>query len=152
MAKATFAMGCFWKPEMIFRQVEGVTDARVGYAGGHVSEPTYRQVCGGDTGHAEVVQIDYDPERIRYEQLLDVFWENHDPTTRDRQGPDVGRQYRSAIFTHDDTQLADAQASLEARQSRLGKPVVTEIEPLQAFYMAEDYHQRYLEKTGRVCF
>ncbi len=151
MAKATFAMGCFWKPEAVFLQTEGITDSSVGYAGGHLSDPTYRQVCGGDTGHAEVVQVDYAPERISYEQLLEVFWDNHDPSTRDRQGPDVGRQYRSAIFTHDDTQLATAQASLEARQSESAVPIMTEIEPLEAFYPAEDYHQRYLEKAGRVC-
>lgn len=152
MATATFAMGCFWKPEMIFRRIEGVEDTAVGYAGGEVPDPSYRQVCAGHTGHAEAVQVVYDPERITFRELLDVFWQNHDPTTRDRQGPDVGRQYRSAIFTHDDTQLAESQASLEARQAGLESPIVTEIEPLEAFYRAEDYHQRYLEKTGAVCF
>ncbi|KEZ78787.1 peptide-methionine (S)-S-oxide reductase MsrA [Salinisphaera hydrothermalis] len=152
MAVATFAMGCFWKPEMIFRRLGGVEDTAVGYAGGHVPNPTYAQVCAGDTGHAEVVQIRFDPERIAYTDLLDVFWQHHDPTTRDRQGWDIGRQYRSAIFTHDDTQLAEARASLDARQAELNKPVVTDIEPLEAFYRAEDYHQRYLEKTGTVCF
>lgn len=151
MAVATFAMGCFWKPEMIFRRLDGVEDTAVGYAGGHVPNPTYPQVCAGDTGHAEVVQIRFDPARIGYTDLLDVFWQHHDPTTRDRQGLDIGRQYRSAIFTHDDTQLAAARVSLEARQAVLNKPVVTDIEPLDAFYRAEDYHQRYLEKTGTVC-
>ncbi|WP_423822192.1 peptide-methionine (S)-S-oxide reductase MsrA [Salinisphaera sp. SPP-AMP-43] len=152
MATAIFAMGCFWKPEMIFRRIEGVEDTAVGYAGGDVPNPSYRQVCAGHTGHAEAVQVVYDPERISYRALLDVFWQNHDPTTRNRQGPDVGRQYRSAIFTANDTQLAEAQASLEARQAELTAPIVTEIEPLEAFYRAEDYHQRYLEKTGAVCF
>ena len=151
MAKATFAMGCFWKPEVIFRRIEGVTDARVGYAGGQVPNPSYRQVCAGDTGHAEVVQVEYDPDRVSFADLLKVFWAEHDPTTRDRQGPDVGRQYRSAIFTHDDDQLADAQASLEQEQARRDQPIVTEIEPLEAFYEAEPYHQRYLEKNGAVC-
>ncbi|MGB7757187.1 MAG: peptide-methionine (S)-S-oxide reductase MsrA [Salinisphaera sp.] len=151
MALATFAMGCFWKPELIFRRIDGVEDTAVGYAGGDVPNPTYPQVCAGETGHAEVVQVSYDPERIGYTALLDVFWQNHDPTSRDRQGAGVGRQYRSAIFTHDDTQLAEAQVSLEAHQAELNTPVVTEIEPLTTFYRAEDYHQRYLEKTGTVC-
>lgn len=148
MAIATFAMGCFWKPEMIFRRIDGVTDTAVGYAGGDVPEPSYQQVCAGNTGHAEVVQVHYDPERIGYSELLDVFWANHDPTARDRQGPEAGGQYRSAIFTHDDTQLAEAQTSLEKQQNALDKPVVTAIEPLTAFHRAEDHHQRYLEKTG----
>jgi len=151
MAKATFAMGCFWKPEMIFRRIEGVTDACVGYTGGHVANPGYRQVCGGDTGHAEAVQVEYDPAVVTYEQLLDVFWAEHDPTTRDRQGPDVGSQYRSAIFTHDEQQAAVARSSREDRQAGMTPEIVTRIEPLDVFYPAEDYHQRYLEKTGRVC-
>lgn len=151
MARATFAMGCFWKPEMIFRRCDGVTDACVGYAGGHIANPGYRQVCSGDTGHAEVVQVDFDPDVISYEQLLKVFWTEHDPTTRDRQGADIGSQYRSAIFTHDDAQAAAAQDSREARQARLSRAIVTRIEPLDVFYPAEDYHQRYLEKNGRVC-
>ena len=152
MSKATFAMGCFWKPETVFRQVDGVTDARVGYAGGHVADPTYRQVCQGNTGHAEVVQVDFDSDRVSYDELLATFWANHDPTTRNRQGPDVGRQYRSAIYAHDDDQLAAARASMEARQAELSRPVVTEVEPLEVFYQAEDYHQRYLEKAGAVCY
>lgn len=151
MAKATFAMGCFWKPETIFRRVEGVTDARVGYAGGHVANPSYRQVCGGDTGHAEVVQIAFDDARVSYEQLLEVFWNEHDPSTGDRQGPDRGSQYRSAIFTHDEAQAAVARASRDARQANIERPIGTQIEPLGAFYQAEEYHQHYLEKNGAVC-
>lgn len=151
MATATFAMGCFWGPDGLFRGVEGVTDVAVGYAGGHVENPSYEQVCRGATGHAEVVQVEFDPARISYHGLLDVFWDNHNPTTRDRQGPDIGRQYRSAIFTHDDAQQATAQASREARQARSSAPIVTEIEPFTAFYRAEEYHQRYLEKHGAVC-
>ncbi len=148
MAKATFAMGCFWKPEVVFRRVAGVTGATVGYSGGHVAEPTYQQVCRGDSGHAEVVQVDYDPERISYAQLLDVFWSSHNPSTRDRQGPDIGRQYRSAVFAHDDEQLAAAEQSRAAQQRGTRDEIVTEIEPLDVFYPAEDYHQRYLEKHG----
>ncbi len=148
MAKATFAMGCFWKPEVVFRRVAGVNDATVGYSGGHVAAPSYQQVCRGDSGHAEVVQVDYDPGQISYAQLLDVFWSNHNPTTRDRQGPDVGRQYRSAIFAHNDEQLAAAAESRAAQQRATRDEVVTEIEPLDVFYPAEDYHQRYLEKHG----
>lgn len=148
MDKATFAMGCFWKPEVVFRRVAGVNDALVGYAGGDVENPSYQQVCRGDTGHAEVVQVEFDPGQVSYEQLLDVFWSNHNPTTRDRQGPDVGRQYRSAIFAHDDAQRAAAERSRQAQQESLREPIVTEIEPLDVFYPAEDYHQRYLEKHG----
>lgn len=150
MATATFAMGCFWGPENVFRRVAGITDVTVGYAGGHVDNPSYEQVCRGDTGHAEVVQVEFDPGRISYEALLDVFWANHDPTTRDRQGPDAGRQYRSAVFVHDDTQRAAAEASRANRQASLYAPIVTEIEALDAFYRAEEYHQRYLEKHGAV--
>ncbi len=149
-SKATFGMGCFWKPETIFRRKAGVTDTRVGYAGGHRANPTYRQVCSGSTGHAEVVQVDYDPGRVSYEDLLDVFWANHDPTQRDRQGPDVGSQYRSIILAHDDTQQEAAEASLAAHQARMSATIVTQIEPLTAFYPAEEYHQRYLEKQGIV--
>jgi len=150
MARATFAMGCFWKPEMIFRNVPGVVDATVGYTGGHVRNPSYRQVCSGETGHAEAVQVEYDPERIGYEDLLEVFWRNHDPTQRNRQGPDIGHQYRSAIFWHDEDQRACAQASLAAQQrsGRFERPIATEIEPLETFWPAEAYHQRYLEKQG----
>jgi|SRR5699024_10920890 len=148
MATATFAMGCFWKPDTVFRQVAGVTNVTVGYAGGHVVDPTYEQVCAGDTGHAEVAQIEFDPHQISYADLLDVFWNNHDPTTPDRQGADVGRQYRSVIFVHDEQQRAQAVASRATQQARLAATIVTTIEPLSAFYRAEEYHQRYLEKRG----
>ncbi len=148
MAKANFAMGCFWKPEAIFRQVRGVTDATVGYCGGHAENPTYRQVCAGDTGHAEAVLVEYDPEHGSYENLLKVFWNNHNPTTANRQGPDVGSQYRSAIFCMDDEQLQAATASRDAQPD--AENIVTQIEPSGPFYPAEEYHQRYLEKQGRV--
>lgn len=148
MAVATFAMGCFWQPELMFSRIDGVTDTAVGYAGGDVPDPSYEQVCSGETGHAEVVQVHYDPERVGYPTLLDAFWAHHDPTTPDHPGEGVGGQYRSAIFTHDDTQLAEAEMSFEARQNELDQAVVTEIEPLTVFYRAEDYHQRYLEKHG----
>lgn len=151
MATATFAMGCFWGPEALFRRVSGVNDVAVGYTGGHLDNPGYEQVCRGDTGHAEAVQVEFEPGVVSYEALLDVFWGNHDPTTRNRQGPDVGRQYRSAIFVHDDVQRRAAEASRDARQSDFSKPIVTEIEPLNEFYRAEAYHQRYLEKHGAVC-
>ena len=151
MAKATFAAGCFWGVEATFRKLEGVRATAVGYTGGETLDPTYEQVCHGDTGHAEAVEIDFDPEVIGYEQLLEVFWDCHDPTTRDRQGPDIGRQYRSAIFTHGPEQAAAAQASKERHDAagRFRSPIVTEIEPAAVFYMAEDYHQQYLEKRGR---
>lgn len=148
--QATFGMGCFWKPEMIFRRTNGVVDARVGYAGGHVDNPTYKQVCGGKTGHAEVVQVDFDPARISYQQLLDVFWSHHDPTQRDRQGPDVGSQYRSLILAHDETQRTAAEASRDTHQAGMTPTIVTLIEPLEVFYPAEENHQRYLEKQGVV--
>jgi peptide-methionine (S)-S-oxide reductase len=151
MKKATFGAGCFWGVEAAFRQVEGVTDAAVGYLGGTMENPTYRDVCNGDTGHAEVVEVQYDPARVSYEQLLDRFWTLHDPTTLNRQGPDFGTQYRSAIFYHDDEQRKAAEASKEALRAsgRLRRPIVTEITPASTFYRAEDYHQRYLEKQGR---
>lgn len=148
MATVTFAMGCFWGPDGLFRGVTGVTDVAVGYAGGHVENPTYEQVCSGSTGHAEVVQVEFDPAQVSFDGLLDVFWDNHNPTTRNRQGPDIGRQYRSVIFVRDDAQRAAAEASLAARQQQLSQPIVTEIKPFSAFYRAEEYHQRYLEKTG----
>lgn len=148
MATATFAMGCFWGPDGLFRGVDGVTDVAVGYIGGHVENPTYEQVCSGTTDHAEAVQVEFDPAAISYDGLLNVFWDNHNPTTRDRQGPDVGRQYRSAIFVHDDAQRAAAEASVAAHQQQLAQPIVTTIEPFSAFYRAEEYHQRYLEKHG----
>jgi peptide-methionine (S)-S-oxide reductase len=133
-----------------FRQVPGVIDAIVGYAGGTVADPSYQQVCTGRTGHAEVVQVEYDPARVGYEQLLDVFFANHDPTQLNRQGPDVGTQYRSVIFYHDDAQAEAARAAKEALQAsgRHRRPVVTEIVPFSNFFPAEEYHQRYLEKRG----
>ena len=152
MARATFGAGCFWGVEASFRQIEGVTDTRVGYAGGTTVGPTYEDVCSGRTGHAEVVEVTFDPERLSYEKLVDAFWKMHDPTTRDRQGPDVGSQYRSAIFYHDDEQMRSAEASKASQNdSRLYRgPIVTLVEPAGPFYEAEDYHQRYLEKRGMV--
>jgi peptide-methionine (S)-S-oxide reductase len=147
---ATFGAGCFWGVEVAFRNVPGVKDAKVGYLGGTLENPTYRDVCTGRTGHAEVVQVEYDPTQVTYDRLLDVFWENHDPTTLNRQGPDVGTQYRSAIFYHTPEQKRAAEESksrLEA-SGRLRRPVVTEITDASTFYPAEDYHQRYLEKRG----
>ncbi len=150
MELATFGAGCFWGVEVTFRQVRGVKDALFGYLGGTLANPTYKDVCTGRTGHAEVVQVEYDPDEVTYERLLEVFWENHDPTTLNRQGPDVGTQYRSAIFYHTPEQKAAAEASksrLEA-SGKFRKPIVTEITPASTFYPAEDYHQRYLEKRG----
>ena len=150
MELATFGAGCFWGVEVAFRNVPGVKDALVGYLGGTLANPTYKDVCTGRTGHAEVVQVQYDPREVSYDRLLEVFWENHDPTTLNRQGPDVGTQYRSAIFYHTPEQKAAAEASrarLEA-SGKLRRPVVTEITPASTFYAAEDYHQRYLEKRG----
>ena len=148
--KATFGAGCFWGVEAEFRQAPGVVSTAVGYLGGTYENPTYKDVCSGKTGHAEVVEVEYDPARVSYEDLLNVFWENHDPTTMNRQGPDVGSQYRSAIFFHSPEQEAAARASKDARD-RSGKhrrPIVTEITPASTFYLAEDYHQQYLEKRG----
>jgi peptide-methionine (S)-S-oxide reductase len=148
---ATFGAGCFWGVEAVFRQVEGVTATEVGYAGGYTENPSYEDVCSHTTGHAEVVQVTYDPERVSYEELLDVFWAKHDPTQLNRQGWDVGDQYRSVIFFHDEEQREAAErskAELDA-SGRFRKPIVTKIEPAPAFYPAEDYHQRYLEKQGR---
>ena len=152
MAKATFGAGCFWGVEAAFRQIDGVTDAISGYSGGTTVNPTYKDVCTGTTGHAEVVEVTYDPARVTYEQLLDAFWKMHDPTTRDRQGPDVGSQYRSAIFYHDEEQKRLAEASKTAQDaSKLYRgPIVTLVQPVGPFYEAEDYHQRYLEKRGMV--
>jgi peptide-methionine (S)-S-oxide reductase len=147
---ATFGAGCFWGVEAAYRQIPGVLSTRVGYLGGTMENPTYRDVCSGRTGHAEVVEVKYDPSRLTYDDLLTVFWENHDPTTLNRQGPDVGEQYRSAIFYHDDEQKAVAEAS-KAERDKSGKyrrPIVTEITPASTFYEAEDYHQQYLEKRG----
>ena len=147
---ATFAAGCFWGVEAAFRQVPGVVDTAVGYTGGSLDNPTYEDVCTDRTGHAEAVQVEFDPSKVSFEKLLDVFWENHDPTTKNRQGPDVGTQYRSAIFFHDAEQERIASESRK-RQEESGKfrrPIVTEIVPEKPFWRAEDYHQRYLEKRG----
>jgi peptide-methionine (S)-S-oxide reductase len=148
--KATFAAGCFWGVEAAFRQVPGVLDAAVGYSGGGFPNPTYEDVCTGRTGHAESVQVEFDPARVSYDQLLDVFWENHDPTTVNRQGPDVGTQYRSVIFVEGPEQEKAAKESKERleKSGRFRRPIVTEIAPVQPFWRAEDYHQRYLEKRG----
>jgi peptide-methionine (S)-S-oxide reductase len=147
MAIATFAAGCFWGVEKAFRQVDGVTATAVGYTGGTAPDPNYEQVCSGRTGHAEAVQVEYDPARVSYDDLLDLFWRVHDATQLNRQGPDVGSQYRSAIFFHDPEQEAAAQAA-KARQQSSGGQIVTEIVPTTTFYLAEDYHQQYLEKRG----
>ena len=151
MSVATFAAGCFWGVEAAFRAVEGVTATAVGYIGGATGSPTYEDVCSGRTGHAEAVEVQFDADRVSYEQLLDVFFACHDPTTLNRQGPDVGTQYRSAVFYHDAEQqaaAAEAQQKLEAA-GRLSGPVVTEITPAPEFFRAEDYHQQYLEKRGQ---
>jgi len=148
MEKATFAAGCFWGVEAAFRQIDGVTDALVGYTCGKLENPTYRDVCTDRTGHAEALEITFDPARISYEQLLDRFWQLHDPTTPNRQGPDVGTQYRSAVFFHSPEQEKIAHASKERWQAHFRHPIVTQILPATTFYKAEDYHQRYLEKRG----
>ena len=150
MKLATFGAGCFWGIEATFRRVPGVLDAAVGYSGGTTVDPTYQQVCTDRTGHAEVVQVGYDPEKVRYEDLLEVFWTCHDPTQKNRQGPDVGSQYRSVIFYHDAEQEAEARASkvtLDA-SGRFRRPIATEIAPAAPFYRAEEYHQQYLKKRG----
>ena len=147
---ATFAAGCFWGVEAVFRQVQGVTNATVGYTGGTVKHPTYEQVCTNTTGHAEAVRVEYDPSQVSYEALLDVFWNNHDPTTPNRQGPDWGSQYRSAIFTQTPQQRAAAEASKQRLEQshQFKRPIVTQIVPASEFYPAEEYHQRYFEKHG----
>lgn len=147
---ATFGAGCFWGVEDAFRQVPGVIDAPVGYAGGTVDNPSYQQVCSHRTGHAEVVEVTYDPAQVTFDELLDVFWSIHDPTQRNRQGPDVGDQYRSVIFFSTPEQEKAAMASRDALDAsgKFRKPVVTEIEPAPTFWRAEEYHQRYFEKRG----
>ncbi len=152
MEKATFGAGCFWGVEARFRKVKGVTSATVGYSGGASVNPSYEDVCSGKTGHAEAVEVIFDADVVSYDELLDVFWSLHDPTTLNRQGPDVGSQYRSAICTHDPGQDAAALASKERLQNTIGpgREIVTEITPAAAFYRAEDYHQRYLEKRLRT--
>jgi peptide-methionine (S)-S-oxide reductase len=150
--KATFGAGCFWGVESTFRQIKGVKDAAVGYAGGKTENPTYEDVCGDETGHAEVVEVLFDPAEVSYGELLDVFWRNHDPTTRNRQGPDVGSQYRSVIFYHSPEQKGVAAARLAEleKSGRFRRPIVTQIEPAPTFYRAEEYHQQYLAKHGRT--
>ena len=152
MEKVTFAAGCFWGVEAAFRQVKGVISTSVGYTGGSFKNPTYKDVCSGKTGHAEAVEVEYDPSKVSYDELLTVFWENHDPTTLNRQGPDIGTQYRSAIFFHTPEQKAAAIASKERLQGsgRYKNPIVTEITPASQFYRAEDYHQQYVEKRERA--
>jgi peptide methionine sulfoxide reductase msrA/msrB len=148
LERATFGAGCFWGVEVSFRELPGVRDATVGYAGGTKKNPSYEDVCTGRTGHAEVVQVDFDPEVTSYDQLLELFWKDHDPTTSNRQGPDVGTQYRSVIFYHTPEQKAAAEASKAKAQPSFSRPIVTEILPAPEFYRAEEYHQRYVEKRN----
>lgn len=149
--KATFGAGCFWGVEEAFRNLKGVISTTVGYAGGSKENPSYQDVCNDDTGHAEVVEVEFDPAQIGYDQLLNVFWSNHNPTTRDRQGPDVGTQYRSVIFYHSPGQRVAAEASKETldKSGRFNRPIVTQIEPAPKFWPAEEYHQQYLAKRGQ---
>lgn len=146
MAIATFGAGCFWGVELTFSKLPGVLKTSVGYMGGHTDSPTYKEVCTDTTGHAEVVQVEYDPERIEYQRLLATFFQSHDPTQYNRQGPDVGSQYRSAIFYHDDEQHAIAREML--KELKIALPVATKLEPAGTYWLAEDYHQKYLEKKG----
>jgi peptide-methionine (S)-S-oxide reductase len=150
MAKAIFAAGCFWGVEEAFRQLKGVSSTTVGYTGGTLKDPTYKDVCTGTTAHAEAVEVEFDPKEVSYDQLLSVFWQSHDPTTLNRQGPDFGTQYRSAIFFEDAEQEAAARSSKAAleKSGLFKRPIVTEIKPASAFYRAEDYHQQYFEKRG----
>jgi peptide-methionine (S)-S-oxide reductase len=152
MEKATFAAGCFWGIEAAFRQTKGVTSTAVGYTGGHTKNPTYEEVCTDRTGHAEAVEVEFDPAQVSYDDLLDVFWGNHDPTQRNRQGPDVGSQYRSAIFYHTPEQQAAATQSKERldKSGRYKRAIATEIAPAGEFCRAEEYHQQYLEKRGQA--
>jgi peptide-methionine (S)-S-oxide reductase len=148
MEKATFGAGCFWGVEEAFRQLKGVASTAVGYEGGVKEGPTYRDVCTDETGHAEVVEVTYDPKVISYDQLLDLFWKSHNPTTLNRQGPDVGSQYRSAIFFHSPEQQKTALGSKEKAQKNFRNPIVTQVVPAETFWKAEDYHQQYLAKRG----
>jgi len=150
MENATFGAGCFWGVEAAFRQIKGVKATAVGYMGGKLNDPTYQDVCTDRTGHAEVVDVEFDPSEVSYEELLNVFWDNQDPTTLNRQGPDTGTQYRSVIFYHSPEQEAAAKASKEAltKAARFKRPIVTEITPAREFWRAEEYHQQYLEKRG----
>jgi len=148
--KATFGAGCFWHVEDLFRKTKGVTSTKVGYTGGNLTDPTYEEVCTDKTGHAEAVEVEYDPNEISYDELLEIFWNNHDPTSLNRQGPDVGIQYRSSIFFHDESQKQTAQKSKEKLNSsgKFSKSIVTEIVPSPEFYKAEEYHQKYFQKHG----
>jgi peptide-methionine (S)-S-oxide reductase len=148
--KATFGAGCFWGVEYVFRRVPGVVDVQVGYSGGIVPNPTYELVCSHTSGHAEVAQVTFDPEQVSYDQLLEVFWAMHDPTQVNRQGPDIGDQYRSVIFTHSDEQRTAAEMSKDRAQEKFSKPIATQIVPLTVFYPAEGYHQDYYAKTGHT--
>jgi peptide-methionine (S)-S-oxide reductase len=145
---ATFAAGCFWGVEATFRRLAGVKSTQVGYTGGAVENPTYRQVCADRTGHAEALEVTFDPQVVSYHDLLEVFWNNHNPTTLNRQGPDVGTQYRSAIYYHSPEQEAEARRSRDEAQAHFPRPIVTEIKPAETFWKAEEYHQQYLEKRG----
>ena len=146
MKKATFGAGCFWGVEATFRKIDGVHSTCVGYLGGDLDNPSYEDVCTGQTGHAEVVEVTYDPDVVQYSDLLDTFWDCHNPMTLNRQGPDVGSQYRSAIFFHDDEQQTSAESSLESKRGSYPDTIVTEITTTSTFYMAEEYHQQYIEK------
>ena len=146
--KATFAAGCFWGVEAAFRQIKGVVSTQVGYSGGNMNNPTYEDVCSDETCHAEAVEVTYNPEKVSYDKLLDVFWQNHNPTQLNRQGPDVGTQYRSAVFYHDEKQKKAAEKSLKEQQKKYKDKIVTEIKPAATFHRAEEYHQQYLEKRG----
>jgi peptide-methionine (S)-S-oxide reductase len=148
LEKATLGAGCFWGVEATFRRLAGVKETQVGYMGGKLKNPTYKDVCADSTGHAEVLEVTFDPEVISYRDILEVFWDNHNPTTLNRQGPDVGTQYRSAIFYHSPEQEGEAKASRDAAQARFPRPIVTEIAPATEFWRAEEYHQQYLEKRG----
>ena len=145
---ATFGAGCFWQVEEAYRAIDGVIDTAVGYEGGHVDNPTYEQVCAGDTGHIEVTQVTFDPEKVSYEDLVKKYFEIHDPTQMNRQGPDVGFQYRSVIFAHSDEQAETARRVIERVQPRFHRPIVTDVLPSKPFWRAEEYHQCYLEKRG----
>lgn len=146
--KATLGAGCFWGVEATYRRLAGVKSTAVGYMGGKLKNPTYKDVCTDSTGHAEVLEVTFDPAVISYHDILEVFWDNHNPTTLNRQGPDIGTQYRSAIFYHSPEQEAEARASRDAAQARFPRPIVTEITPATEFWRAEEYHQQYLEKRG----
>ena len=151
MQKATFGAGCFWGVEAAFQKVKGVTKTTVGYMGGNTKNPTYEQVCTDKTGHAEVIQIEYDEKQVTYEELMELFWDIHDPTQLNRQGPDIGKQYRSVIFYHTDLQKKQAEVSKKENQKKFEKKIATDIIPSVEFYPAEEYHQKYLEKQGKSC-